>query len=853
MNDLIERIKSNFPKELQDLNQWVLWRMETRNDKPTKVPYSIVTGLRAASDNPSTWASFDAVCKAYQAGGYAGLGYMFHESDPYTGIDFDKCVGERLDPEKFAHIDLLDSYTEYSQSGTGVHVIVRAKLPAGGRKSREHLIEMYDHKRFFCVTGNNFENFTTSVKERQSELDTLYALIFPPKAANAHANATTTPSGEIPADDQDLLKLMFASKTGAKVQALWDGNRSGYSDDDSAADLALCNYLAFWTGNDAARIDRMFRQSKLYRDKWLRSARTGETYGAGTIARAIAATVKTYEPRVWADEQTSQIIDPDTGEITTLTKTRTYTNGSNGNGFHAEPVSDFDYAKGGNDMDEEYTEAPQAKKEKSELDPLLYRAEDGGVLDAWLDHYGDAWLFVVGPDKWHYWFNTHWMADDKLLVNGQIESLMDAMNQQCVAFIREAPGKIKAISEKYADADLEIPETAIREIERIKSKHAAAKEMHKATKRSSARISSVEIMARSKRGQSVNRMDTNESINLKNGVFNLRSLELFPHSPDDLFTYCLDYDYEPTADCPLFKKFISEVLVKEGTTDTDHDLVNLFQELLGYSLTPDVRREVMVWMFGEGGNGKSVAISVIEGLLGPMSMSIDFQTVGTPGNYDLADIPGKRVLFSTEAERNKFMAEGYIKRIVTGDTINARPIYGSTIRFKSTAKIWWSMNDKPLIRDTTDSMWRRMKLIPFWRKFEEGKNADPELTNKLLAELSGILNWAIDGLVRLKLNNKFTQSDAADEAKRQYREEANPVAQWVSTQTVPSAHYATLAGALFRNYMEWCHQQNEKPVTSTQFGKDLKRLKIESDRKGAGYMYKLALIEPHERENRENH
>jgi phage/plasmid-associated DNA primase len=146
-----------------------------------------------------------------------------------------------------------------------------------------------------------------------------------------------------------------------------------------------------------------------------------------------------------------------------------------------------------------------------------------------------------------------------------------------------------------------------------------------------------------------------------------------------------------------------------------------------------------------------------------------------------------------------------------------------------------------------------MKLIPFWRKFEEGKNADPELTNKLLAELSGILNWAIDGLVRLKLNNKFTQSDAADEAKRQYREEANPVAQWVNTQTVPTSHYATLAGSLFRNYMEWCHQQNEKPVTSTQFGKDLKRLKIESDRKGAGYMYKLALIESHERNNRENH
>lgn len=540
----------------------------------------------------------------------------------------------------------------------------------------------------------------------------------------------------------------------------------------------------------------------------------------------------------WTEPQPKQIIDPLTGEITTLLKTPIR---PTQNGNHPSPMIE--------NTETESEPASIPDHIQSDLDALAYRAEDGGILDAWLEYYGDDWLFVVGPDKWHWWAGSHWMIDEKLIVQSQIESLMDAMNKQCSGFINDAPGKIKTISEKYAKADLDIPEAAIREIERIKTRYEIAKTMHKATKRSSARISSVEIMARAKRGQSVNQMDTNESINLKNGVFNLRSLELLPHNRDDMFTYCLDYEYDPAADCPQFKKFISEVLVKDGTIETDWSLVKLFQELLGYSLTPHVKREVMVWMFGEGGNGKSVAISVIEGLLGPMSMSIDFQTVGMPGNYDLADIPGKRVLFSTEAERNKFMAEGYIKRIVTGDTINTRPIYGSTIRFKSTAKIWWSMNDKPLIRDTTDSMWRRMKLIPFLRKFEEGKNADPELTAKLLAELSGILNWALDGLVRLKVDGKFTHSDAADEAKRQYREEANPVAQWLNTQTIRTSGPNTLQGALFRNYMEWCGQQNEKPISSTQFSKDLKRLKVLSERKAAGQMYFLAIIEPHERQN----
>lgn len=823
----VDQVTKNFPQELQHLHQWVVWRIEERGGKPTKVPYS-VEGTRAASDNPNTWTSFNVACAAYLHGNFNGVGFMFSAYDPYAGVDFDKCITNGvIDAEKLSHIELLDSYTERSQSGTGIHVIVRGLLPPGGRKSNKHSMEMYDQLRFFVVTGDHVEGMAQGINDRQDHIEHLHAHIFPPKVQEKVTQSATASSGEIPQDDEDLLNRMFSSKNGAKIESLWNGSRSEYGNDESAADLALCNYLAFWTGNDAQRMDRMFRQSGLYRDKWTRAARTGETYGEGTIARAIEATTETYKPYV-------------------------YTNGNgshaNGNGSHMN----------GNNVSPNTTPAPQAEEAEeyddtpaalTDIDPIAYRAEDGGILDAWLEHYGNDWLFVVGPDKWHYWSGTHWMRDEKLLVQRQIESLMNEMNRQCTKIIIESPGQVRAISEKYAKADLDIPAAAIKEIERIKGRYEMAKNMHKATKRSSARIASVETMARFKRGQAVHDMDTSEAINLKNGAFNLRSLELFPHERSDMFTYCLDYEYDNTQDCPLFKRFISEVLVKEETTETDEALVSMFQELLGYSLTPETKREVMVWMFGEGGNGKSVAISVIEGLLGPMSMSIDFQTVGMPGNYDLADIPGKRVLFSTEAERNKFMAEGYIKRIVTGDTINTRPIYGSTIRFKSTAKIWWSMNDKPMIRDTTDSMWRRMKLIPFLRKFEEGKNADPELTNKLLAELSGILNWAIDGLVRLKLNNKFTYSLAAEDAKRQYREEANPVAQWLNTQTCRTAQPNMLAGALFINYMNWCKDQNEKPVSSTQFSKDLKRLKVESVRKNTGQMYYLAIIEPHERKN----
>lgn len=801
MNGLIEQIKNNFPQELQDLDQWVLWRMETRNDKPTKVPYS-VAGQRAASDDPATWASFDAVCAMFQSGKYSGLGFMFHESDPCAGVDFDKCAdGTDIDAEKFAHIRGLDSYTEFSQSGTGVHVIVRATLPAGGRKSNRHKIEMYDRLRFFCVTGERLISLPATVNERQTQLETLHALIFPAKKPEIQSvDQETTEPAEIPADDHELLKRMFASKAGAKIQRLWDGNRNGYSDDDSAADIALCNHLAFWTGNDAQRMDRMFRQSKLYRDKWERNARTGESYGEGTIARAIAITTKTYQPGY----------------------------GANGNGDHVTTAST--------------TETAVIRTETPSLDVLHYRAEDGGILDAWLDLHGENWIFSVGHDRWYQWRGTHWAQDDSLKLGESIQDLADWMNSECSRIMKEAPGEIKRIGEKFAGAGIDMPDKAIEEIERLKRSIDVAKALHKATKRSSHRINSVDAMAQKKRKASTPSFNVAESLNLANGTLDLRSLELLPHDRADLCTYCLDYIYDPAATCTRFKRFLCEVLVKEGTTETDQELVDLLQELVGYSLTTQTKYQVMVWMSGEGSNGKSIAIAIIKALLGQMAVSVDFQTLGTVGNYDMADIPGARVLFSLESEKGVGISEKHIKSIVTGDPMKTRPIYGSPIDFTSTAKIWWAMNDRPVIKDTTNAIWRRMKLIPFYRTFEEGVNADPDLLEKLKAELPGILNWAIEGLIRLTIKKKFTGSETANTAKQQYREQSNPVAQWMNTMTVRTDYPTTLQAALYANFRAWCIDNGERMITSTQFGLDLKRLKIESKHRNVGNMYHLAII-----------
>lgn len=142
------QLGASIPQELRGRNAWVVWKLEQRDGKNTKVPYTSVGRLAKTTDS-STWLSY-AEAVALQARGFNGIGYVFATDDPYTGIDFDKCKhDDAWDPEVLQEIAALDSYTEVSQSGQGLHVIVKASL-TGLSGSRKGQLEMYDHGRYFA-------------------------------------------------------------------------------------------------------------------------------------------------------------------------------------------------------------------------------------------------------------------------------------------------------------------------------------------------------------------------------------------------------------------------------------------------------------------------------------------------------------------------------------------------------------------------------------------------------------------------------------------------------------------------------------------------------------------------------
>lgn len=292
--------------ELRALTQWVLWRFEYRKSKDgdwelTKVPVSAATGRNAKSDDPATWSTFEAaVAAAQRSNGRLGIGFVFTSNDPFCGVDFDNCVVDGVMNSTAAEwIDRFASYVETSPSGKGVKIFVQAKKPEGAKCKVKNVcgckaVEVYDRERFFTFTGNQLPGSMSHVAEAQATIDALCAELWPPKSKSQRGAANTTSvAAGFGGNDDELLERMFSSKNGDKVRALFNGDTSAHADDDSAADLALCCHLAFWTGKDTARMDRIFRTSRLYRDKWERSE-----YREATINKAIESTSEVYSPNL---------------------------------------------------------------------------------------------------------------------------------------------------------------------------------------------------------------------------------------------------------------------------------------------------------------------------------------------------------------------------------------------------------------------------------------------------------------------------------------------------------------------------------------------------------------------------
>jgi putative DNA primase/helicase len=279
---------SALPPEMLQERRWVCWRYAERAGKITKIPVQ-PDGRPAKSDDPRTWATWERASAAAARYGAVGVGFMLGEG--WIGIDLDHCRDPQtgaIEPWAQAIVDRLRSYAEASPSGTGVHVLCRGALAPGRR--RKGRIEVYDSGRFFTITGKRLNDY--GVEDRTAELAELHAEVFGRNGRQARPEAAgRAAEAAVDTDDQELIRKACEAQDGGKFARLWAGQWQGEYASQSEADLALCSLLAFWTAGDAGRIDRLFRQSGLMREKWDRA-----DYREATIARALDGVNDFYRP-----------------------------------------------------------------------------------------------------------------------------------------------------------------------------------------------------------------------------------------------------------------------------------------------------------------------------------------------------------------------------------------------------------------------------------------------------------------------------------------------------------------------------------------------------------------------------
>lgn len=311
---------NNLPASLQQNGLFCCWRYETRpdSDKPTKVPYNPCTGGRAQSTNPDTFAQL-AVAEAVQSR-YDGLGVgVFGD---LGAIDIDHCIDESGELSGMAAeiMGIMSTYTEKSPSGHGLRILFRVpgfqydkgRYYINNQKAGLEIYIAGATSKFVTVTGDTLTP-QTDLQERSEQLQqVLERYMVRQKTPPAPSQAT----GGIDLDDVALVTRIKRSKHGAEFSALMNGDTSAYDGDDSRADLALCNVLAFWTNRDIEQMDRIFRTSGLMRPKWDRPT-AGSTYGAITMQNAIQSCRQGYDPQVHFKQKSEKFtVVSDTGQRT---------------------------------------------------------------------------------------------------------------------------------------------------------------------------------------------------------------------------------------------------------------------------------------------------------------------------------------------------------------------------------------------------------------------------------------------------------------------------------------------------------------------------------------------------------
>ena len=432
---------------------------------------------------------------------------------------------------------------------------------------------------------------------------------------------------------------------------------------------------------------------------------------------------------------------------------------------------------------------PVTAQDQTAVEPVFdldYKCTDLGNAERLAHKFGSIIRFSFERNHWLYWTGRHWAPN----MNGHIESL-GAM------VIRSIYGEAADTLDTKRREDL--------------AKHAVSSE-------SAHRINSMLRLARSQPGIPimVSQLDADPWLfNCLNGTIDLRKGDLLTHRPQDYLTVVVPVEYHPDAQCPLWLKFLERV------TGGDAELTGYLQRAVGYSLTGDTKMQLLFFLFGLGNNGKSTFLATVRKLVGNYGervntdvLMIKDKNAGGPKEA-LANLRGKRFAVASELEGGRRMAVGLVKDMTGGETIKADRKYEHEVEYQPTHKLWLVGNHKPVIADSTLSIWRRVKLIPFTVTIPDTE-VDADLPLKLEAELPGILAWAVRGCLNWQRDG-LLEPKTVTTATASYRHDSDILGDFLEDCCILEPMVSMPKADLKEQYTSWCQDNGVETVSQKTF------------------------------------
>lgn len=319
-------------------------------------------------------------------------------------------------------------------------------------------------------------------------------------------------------------------------------------------------------------------------------------------------------------------------------------------------------------------------------------------------------------------------------------------------------------------------------------------------------------------------------INLRNGTYEISPTgqNLREFRSEDFLTYQLPFEYDPEAKCPLFKKYLNEVL-------PDQQRQTVLAEYLGYVFIKNgtLKIEKSLMCYGTGRNGKSVIFEIVKALLGSENVSSYSLEDLTKNKNSRAGIINKLVNYSGEISGR--IDAGEFKTLSSGEPTSVKILYKDEFVAEQYAKLIFNANKLPVDVEHTDGFFERFLIIHFDQYIPEDKR-DGELHLKIIdKELAGVFNWILDGLKRLLKNKKLSRCDSANNMLNEFRKESDSVKMFIEEfEFEKNGEEYTTIKSMYDNYKNYCIENGFTKVNVTNFMKRLQHHRILVERKSVG-------------------